>query len=555
MAYLLSYIWMKRARWFLMLMVAALAMLGLLTRTGTGQAASQKSIVLEQTGVNPGRKTTITVQYTQYNWWLIRWVDNLIVCPFSIDHEGLPTRSEILARCGQAIYNQWKATPPCQLTPDNSATTSCTGLYLFLVNSQPAEKSVVVELPLPQVTVSLSGCTPTSPENLCDQIPSLLLTGEEPLPNEHITAIHATMAGKEFSCEGNTCEVPLQPTPLEGLTVSFWADSSYGDTSNTFTALVRVVDSGVSPTPGKSGWYVDVISSQWTGRPLASCAQTWEAFPPLGGPPAWLSTPEVSGLLATEEPYYFLAGRLISQGQVDTSECPNGGILSNGYADACGLAKALPQVQAWQNQFDQRIIQVAQETGVPAQLMKNLFAQESQFWPGMFNSDHIGLGHITDNGAESLLLWNPSFYDQFCPLMLDASVCAKGYVHLDPSQQALLRGALALQAKTDCPNCQAGIDLTNANFSIGLFAQTLLADCEQVGQEVYNATKKTPGSVSSYEDLWRFTLANYHAGPGCLSYALYGAAGHNDPIDWSHVQTFFTPVCQGVVGYVDKIAK
>ncbi len=63
---------------------------------------------------------------------------------------------------------------------------------------------------------------------------------------------------------------------------------------------------------------------------------------------------------------------------------PDGGMLPNGYADVCGLEKARPIVADWQNQFDQQIIDVGKATGVPGQLMKNLFAQESQFWPGMY---------------------------------------------------------------------------------------------------------------------------------------------------------------------------
>jgi hypothetical protein len=362
------------------------------------------------------------------------------------------------------------------------------------------------------------------------------------------------MNGQTYTCEASVCDIPLQTTPIEGTTVEFWADSSFGDSSPHYTAMVRVIDVGVS-APGQGGYYVDVLSSQWEGRPLASCSQTWQALPPIGGPPIWLSTPDIPALLASSQPYAFLAGRLISQGVVDASTCPNGGLLPNGWADACGVEKALPIVKEWQNQFDTHIIDVAKQTGVPAQLMKNLFAQESQFWPGMFKTDHIGLGHLTEQGAEALLLWNPSFYNQFCPLVLDKSICQKGYVHLTSDQQAALRGALAVKAKTDCPNCPAGIDLSSANFSISLFAQTLLANCEQVSQEVYNASKQIPGTISSYEDLWKFTLANYHAGPGCLSYALYATWGRGGPMDWQHVSQNFTPACQGVVDYVNQIAK
>ena len=57
----------------------------------------------------------------------------------------------------------------------------------------------------------------------------------------------------------------------------------------------------------------------------------------MGGPPPWLTTPEIPELLATDDPYYYLAGRLIAQNQVNASECENGGLLPNGYANACGL--------------------------------------------------------------------------------------------------------------------------------------------------------------------------------------------------------------------------
>jgi hypothetical protein len=125
-----------------------------------------------------------------------------------------------------------------------------------------------------------------------------------------------------------------------------------------------------------------VISSQWQGNEIATCAEIWQAFPPVGGVPDWLSTPEDPAFLASEEPYSYLAGRLIAEGVVDASSCPSGGLLSNGYADNCGLEVAMPEVIEWQNQFDDQIMDVALNSKVPAQLLKNLFALESQFWPG-----------------------------------------------------------------------------------------------------------------------------------------------------------------------------
>ncbi len=504
------------------------------------------------------RQTIIQVPITEYEWWLNRWDDNEILCRILIDHEGLPLPSEVLKSCDIDTYQDWVNTPPCrQIIRGTAGPNTCYGLYLHLVSSRPAQKEVIIDLPEATVYVSLDDCTPIPPDNICTVQPSLLLVGEEPLPNEEIIAIHGTYAGLPFYCEGDRCKVQIQTTPVGGVTVEFWAESSYGDLSEKYTAQVRLIDSGVSTTPGSGGWYVDVLSTQWRGEPIASCAKSWESFPPVGGLPGWLSTPEQPTLLTSDESYFYLAGRLISQGAVDVSGCVTGGLLPNGYADACGLEKARPLVETWQNQFDARIIEVAKETSIPAQLLKNLFAQESQFWPNVFRVPYeFGLGQITDKGADAVLFWNSAFFDQFCPLVLAEDACEGGYMKLKADDQAILRGALALEAKTDCPECPSGVDLSHTNFSIQLFGETMQANCEQVGQIVRTATEEIPGSVSTYEDLWRFTVANYHAGPGCVSYAIHMAWQTGvGPLTWENVSANFTETCKGVVPYVEKITR
>jgi hypothetical protein len=414
-----------------------------------------------------------------------------------------------------------------------------------------------MDIPPPIVWVDLEGCNPVPPENLCAELPVLVLKGEEPLPEERIIAIQGLIDGAPFFCSGDNCKLPLRPTTLQGSTVEFWADSSFGDSSERFLAHIRVVDTGFSPAPGGSGFFVDIVSTQWLGSTqLGSCARIWEAFPPIGGSPTWLSTPESHELIATEKPYYYLAGRLIAQGMVETESCPSGGLMPNGYANACGLEIARPLVEEWQNQFDARIIEAANKTGIPAQLMKNLFAQESQFWPGVFRVPYeFGLGQLTDSGTDAVLLWNTDFYKQFCPLVLSPDTCDKGYLGLYSSEKALLRGALAVQAKSDCQECSTGIDLTNVDFAITLFANTLQANCAQVSRTIYTATDQMAGRVSSYEDLWRFTIANYHAGPGCVSYAIHKAWESTNGLTWGTAVDFFTEPCQGVLPYVEKITR
>jgi hypothetical protein len=510
---------------------------------GTERSASAQSST---------RLSKLKVPFTEYEWWLIDWQTNQVLCRFFTDHAGMPTLGDVAVSCGQELANAWFVTPPCK------NLLNCKGLYVFLVATQATEREIEIELPPAVVWVSLDGCAPQPPENLCTILPALVLTGEEPIPGYAITAINGSYDGEAFRCEGADCKIQLRPTPLQGVHIEFWADSSYGDSSEHFSAEVRVIDTGVTAAPGASGWYVDVISSQWTGEPLASCARIWEAFPPVGTPPTWLTTPDSFQLLASDEPYYYLAGRLISQGIVDASYCFSGGLQPNGYADACGLEVARPLVQTWQKQFDTRIREVAGETGVPAQLMKNLFAQESQFWPGVFRVPYeFGLGQLTDRGVDSILLWNPDFYAQFCPLVLSEDTCALGYLKIPDEDRAILRGALALQARSDCEDCPTGVDLSNVNFSVKLFANTLQANCAQVARTIYTATGSMAGRVSTYEDLWRFTIANYHAGPGCVAFAIHQAwdARSADELTWDTASAFFTEACQSAVPYVEQITK
>ncbi len=506
------------------------------------------------------RQKTITVTFQRYRWWVIRYSDNTLLCTVLTDHETWPTGTEIYAACGKTTYSEWFSTPGCSLD-EVGEVSSCKGVYLHLLDKESAEKTVVIDLPEAQAWLSLGHCGNADPNGLCTRPPSIIVSGEEPLNSAQITAVHAIWNGKTYGCLGSTCEIPLSATPMRGANLEFWVDSSFGDSSQHYTALVRMVDSGLANASSNAGWYVDVLSSQWKGKAAASCSQIWNAFPPIGDLPVWLSTPEAPSLLASEAPYLYLAGRLIAQGVVDASVCPGGGLLANGYADACGMDKARFKVQEWQNGFDKQILQAATNTGVPGQILKNVFAQESQFWPGAFKDPkEFGLGQLTDNGAETLLLWNPSFYNQFCPLVLSLSQCERGYVYLSKDNQALLRGALAIKAKGDCdannPSaCSNGIDQQNTNFSIILFAQTLLANCAQVARIVYNASGQSPGAVSDYENLWRLTVANYHIGPGCLSFAVYSAWNRRDHMDWQHISTYLTDPCRSAISYVDKVSK
>jgi hypothetical protein len=189
-------------------------------------------------------------------------------------------------------------------------------------------------------------------------------------------------------------------------------------------------------------------------------------------------------------------------------------------------------------------------------LLKNLFARESQFWPGIYQAaGDVGLGQLTENGADTTLFWNRSFYDQFCPIVLPEASCGDGYMHLTEEEQVELRRALVGSVNATCADCPLGLDLTQADFSVNVFAHTMIANCEQAGQVVRNYSGQSPGDVASYEDLWKFTLVNYNAGGGCLAEGLTHAMGEGLDLTWENVGPFLTGACSGAIDYVNDISQ
>ncbi len=525
----------------------------LLTLVGlAGEPARQSRASTPSAPPGPDRVATITVDYTAYEWWMATWNKNIVVCSLVVDHPGQPTLGEVYQNCDRNVYLTFKDQPSCNI----GEKKRCEGYYLVLIQTSQAQKQVTVTLPPPEVWLSLEGCDSVSRAgtNICENQPILVMKGDEPLPNEHILRLEGTMDGQPFTCDP-TCKLLLRPTDADGVTMQFWAWSSYGDSSVVFTAQVRVAQANQN-NPDKASLYVDVLSSQWKGVRLASCSEIWNTFAPVGGPPHWLSTPQDASELSSDIPYSYLSANLILEGVVDASSCPDGGLLPGGGANECGQEVARPAAEAWQNQFDNLIMRAAQDTGVPAQLLKNLFARESQFWPGVFKAvADTGLGQLTENGADTTLLWNPSFFAQYCPLVLSAQACSEGYLHLQAKQQKLLREALVASVDATCNNCVLGIDLSRADFSIGVFAHTLLASCEQTGQVIYNTVGQPPADVASYEDLWKYTLVDYNAGAGCLSLALDAAWTAEHRLTWETVSSLFTDVCAPARDYVNDISK
>lgn len=522
------------------------------------QVATPQGVITPETGAS--RKMTISVPYTTYDWWLIRYSNNQIVCAFSIEHEGLPTPDDILTFCDRRVHDEWITTEPCN-PAEVSGLNACPGFYLHQVGAEPGERPIEIDLPVPVAWITIANCNPQPPDMRCTTLPTLEIIGEEPLPNETIISVQGDIGGEPFRCMGEKCSVPLRPTGMDGTVVTFWADSSFGDSTQRYTAKVRMIPWGGFMNPEEASsdqarWYVDVLSSRYRDGKLATCSETWQAFPPIGGMPEWLSSPDRKEDLESDTSYYYLAGALITFGVVDASACLDGGLQAPNIASACGVEAARPKLVEFQNRFDDDIFSVSQETGVPARLLKNVFARESQIWPGIYTTyKEAGLGQLTPNGADTVLLWNTNFFRQFCPLVLDKKYCEADFWDLGEVEKEMLRGALVRQVDASCPGCPAGIDLTQAQYSVRVFAEGMLANCEQVSQTIYNITGVMPGQVSNYEDLWRFTLVNYNAGSGCLYDGILRAWVARRPIDWANVSINLDPACQGAIGYVEDISR
>lgn len=503
----------------------------------------------------PDRFSIIAVGYTSYEWELRKWKDRTFVCKIVVNHDGMPSPDEVFRDCGAIIHREWISQPMCNL----NNVGNCEGYYALLVDTEPKEKEIAMQLPAASAWLTLEDCEPvySAGTNICETRPTLVITGQEPLPNETINKIEGTYNGQSFFCEdADVCKFRIPETDDDGVEMTFWAYSTYGDSSIVYDAQIRVkqADEG---DPDQLYWYVDILSSQWQGEVSATCSETWGVFPPVGGAPEWLTTPAESEDLSSDIPYAYLAANLILQGVVDARSCPDGGLAPGNVINQCGLEKSREAVIEWQNQFDGLILETAAETSVPAYLLKNLFARESQFWPGIFQgAGDVGLGQLTENGADTTLFWNESFYNQFCPLVMDSETCGLGYAHLEEEQQTELRRALAGSVNATCEECPLGLDLTQAGFSIGVFAHTLIANCEQAAQVVYNYTLASPNEAASYEDLWKFTLVNYNAGGGCLAEGVSGAFAANGlPLTWETVSPHLIGVCASAVDYVNDISK
>ena len=218
----------------------------------------------------------------------------------------------------------------------------------------------------------------------------------------------------------------------------------------------------------------------------------------------WVYVPESADELYTEVRYAYLAGRLIASGTVDASACPANGLRYDGYANACGMELAMPMVISVQNLMNQPILDAFYDVGVPPVLLKQVIAIESQFWPARDAPWHYGYGHLTNIGIRNAMQWNPDLYSKLCPAGVADCVT-------DVAAAEVILGSLIATNE----NFEYGIDMTAAERSVDILAEALLGYCFQTARLVFNATAWHSSLVVDYGAMWKLTLMNYNAGPGC----------------------------------------
>ncbi len=480
-----------------------------------------------------GRRFPISSTTMADHWVLARWDSGQSVCELYLKQrtaQKSPTPTEILDRCGKDVYQDWMGTGVCEDALKGNPT-ACQGLFLRFLGSKEALVQEYYEVPSASAGVEAANCQPWE---ACDERPLLKFTGQEPLQGYYITSVHARVGAQERSCDGNTCTLRM-PVTDEALQLEYWAVSSYGDESpHRFLWLRNRV-----PTGEKEGFLLEVLDPRLGGNAPAGAGQ-WGLFPALNSTMAPLiEQPGSAGELATAHSYLLLAGSLIRSGQVDGSSCPGGGLLANGSANPCGQELAQAGVLDWQNRYDGQIFSAAQARQVPARLLKGIIARETQFWPVTGSPYELGLGRITENGADLLLSWNVDYFLKTCQPVYAQAACSAGYSQLSAEQRKILRGRALAAAGTP-----AGVDLV---------AATLAASSQQVAQMVVNVTAKAIPAVTSLEDMWALSVANYHAGSGCIGGAMQTTVALKQPMSWEQIAQNLEPACQVAIEYVNQV--
>jgi hypothetical protein len=465
-----------------------------------------------------------------YHHWVLALLDSdEIECHiYTVAHDP-PGHEDVLGYCGIEVYQLWAEGPVC--LESEVEERACPSLVLHDVGEIDQRLKTTIWLPGAEAHIELLNCNAWE---ACAEQPALKVTGYEPLQNHHIDSVHIEFSGStgQVCRNSSECEVEFPETDQDGMDISVFVTSSYGDESEPYVFRSRVM-------PAADGTILfEVLHTSWDYlAPPESVA--WGIFPELGSDTApWLLRIEDADDLATSHDFALLAGRYILRGDVDIRACIYGGLTADGGATQCGLEQAQELIFQAQNQYDEDILSAGNTSRIPPRIIKGVIAQESQFWPDWYLNGEYGLGMLTDDGIEMMLIWNPVAFLDLCIPEYGADDCAWGYDSLGEYPQDYIRG-LALSA--------VGTDR-----EINLIAQTIVGAAAQTGQLIRNVTRREPYQVLSYQDMWKITLGLYNSGAGCMYYAIDEAWDLEGRLNWGSVSEYLIGDCQGAADYPNE---
>lgn len=467
------------------------------------------------------------------HWQLANWSDGKQACELFLEHDQWPAPGEVWAECGYEVMEQWINTPNCSISSGNGSTGNCEGLLLHYLGQTPVTYIEAIELPGIGLEITPLNCTPGE---WCEARPLVEVNALEPLDGYQIRNVHVRAGNRMKVYTGDEGRFNLPITDEQGGWLEYWAESSYGDWSDTVRIKYRVI-----MNEDGSAFHFDLLGGEWD-KLASSGAALWQLFPPVDGSmPLVLSKPISAGDLFTAEPYVYLGGNLIRSGEVDASGCPDGGLNLNGTASECGKDAGIRQIVNWQNKYDEQIYQSAQTYNVPPRVLKAIIAQESQFWPVSNDPYEIGLGYITSDGADLLLTWDVAYFLDICLPKYGEEVCSSGYGSLSEIHKTMLRRIV--------------LDKIGTAEEIDVLAAVLLASASQAGQMVLNTSRQELVYTTTYVDMWKISVGNYYAGAGCIGAAMEAVVGNEDVITWDSIVEQLAPECTIADDYVHRVVK
>ena len=465
-------------------------------------------------GGPPTREVIVQVEKTASIWVVGAW--NFETCRIltpSVDI--IPQYEDISALCGDRTTS---------LMNSGAVTLYYLGEYHYKVD-EPQELS-----PIEIITDFAGG--------------SFIVQATEPLLNYTINKIDVVINGSPTACDdltgevldhGLRCSFPIAYFPV---TISTFATSTYGDLSQSY--VLRIGNMIQSDTyfsdPEKS---ISIIGDNaYTQYNLFhDIPRIWGVIPGSDNVPDWVKIVP-SEKLVSDQYYYYLAGQILLDTPSAGHNCHDRGI-SGQYSTNCGVLSVFDDVFTYQNAYNEEITLASNLTGVPNRFIKRIMAVESQFYPNAFGvAGERGLYQFTRDGADTLLRWNGPFYVELCGEYWD--YCGTfGYDTLEQWQRDVLINHV----------------LADHN-NIYYLASALKANAFQVARILDNVSGvDIPGEVLCYEDLWKITALNYHAGPIVVSAVLVNIRELDLDISWESFAIVLTDLQPSALHYVNRVYK